>query len=171
MLKIIPTFILLFFVVSCAGSLTKVPLSERTIHASNDLPGQTQQQLLSATKSWMEKYFTAREKPIAFEDRLEGTISGNGLIDYPCSWLECMTKGDLKVVFTMRIDAEDGLIHTRFLNVYLSTPAPGVDPVYRGGTTAPLWSERDMAAVAPKLLELNNKLVSFLLENRDYKSN
>jgi hypothetical protein len=167
MLKIIPTFILLFFVVSCAGSLTKLPLSERTIHASKELPGQTQQQLLDATKSWIEKYFTAYEEPISFEDRQEGTISGNGLIAYPCSWLECLTKGDLKVTFTMRVDAQDGLIRTRFLNIQLSTPASGMDPVYRGGTNAPLWSKRDMDIVRPKLLELNDKLTTFLLRNGD----
>ena len=167
MLKIIPTFILLLLLVSCAGSLTKLPLSERTIHTSKELPGQTQQQLLDATKFWIEKYFTAYEEPISSEDRQEGTISGNGLIDYPCSRLECITKGDLKVTFTMRVDAQDGLVRTRFLNIQLSEPASGIDPVYRGGTNTPLWSKRDMDMVRPKLLELNDKLINFLLRNGD----
>ncbi|MDX2494008.1 MAG: DUF4468 domain-containing protein [Desulfuromusa sp.] len=165
MLKIIPVFILLFLVTSCIGSLTKIPASEKTIHASNELSGQTQQQLMDATKSWIEKYFTAHEELVAFGGLQEGTITGNGQIDYPCSWPECMTKGDSKVTFTMRVDVQDGLISTRFLNIQIFSPASGTDSAYRSGMTTQVWSKRDMAAIRPKLLELNNKLVTFLLKN------
>ncbi|MDA3902442.1 MAG: DUF4468 domain-containing protein [Desulfuromusa sp.] len=154
-------------VTSCAGSLTKIPASEKKIHASSELPEQPQQQILDATRNWMEKYFTASAEPVAFEDRQEGIITGNGQIDYPCSWPECLTKGDWKVSFTMHIDAQDGLISTRFRNIQIFTPPSGSDSVYRSGMNVQVWSKRDMDAIRPKLLELNNKLVAFLLKSRN----
>lgn len=166
MLKIIP--ILLFFLVtSCAGSLTRIPASEKTIHATSEVPGRTQQQLLDATRIWMEKYFTARAEPVVLEDWQEGTITAIGHIDYPCSWLECVTKGDWQVSFTMRVAVREGLIDTTFLDIQIFTPSSGLDSVYHGGMNGQVWSKRDMDAIRPQLLELNRVLAGFLLENRD----
>ena len=131
MKKYFPFLILILFVTSCAGSLTRIPASEKIIHITRELPGQTQQQILVATRNWMEKYFTTYVEPIVFEDREEGTITGNGEIDYPCSWPGCVTKGNWKVSFNMRIDAEDGIVRTWFRNIRIFSPPSDPNAVSR----------------------------------------
>ncbi|MCD6580233.1 MAG: DUF4468 domain-containing protein [Desulfuromusa sp.] len=162
MKKYFPFLILVLFVTSCAGSLTRIPASEKTIHMTKELPGQTQQQLLIATRNWMEKYFTVYAEPIAFEDREEGTITGNGEIDYPCSWPGCLTKGNWKVSFNMRIDAEDGIIRTWFRNIRIFSPPSDQNAVKSSGLNVSVWSKQDMDAIRPKLLELNRALINYL---------
>jgi len=162
MKKYFPFLILILLMTSCAGSLTRIPASEKNIHITKELPGQTQQQLLVATKNWMEKYFTVRAEPIAFEDQEEGTITGNGQIDYPCSWPGCLTKGNWKVSFVMYIDAEDGIIRTWFRNIQIFSPSSDPNAVKNSGLNVPVWSKRDMDTIRPKLLELNRALVSYL---------
>ncbi|WP_321365417.1 DUF4468 domain-containing protein [uncultured Desulfuromusa sp.] len=156
--------ILFLFITSCSGSLTRIPASEKIIHVTNEVQGRTQQQLLDMTRFWMEKYFTVHAEPVVLEDRQEGIITGIGHIDYPCSWVECVTKGDLQVSFTMRVDVQGEVINTTFLNVEIFTPSSGLDPVYQGGMNAQVWSKRDMDAIRPELLELNRALVDFLLD-------
>lgn len=165
MKKYFPFLILILFITSCAGSLTRIPASEKNIHIASELPGQTQQQLLVATRNWMEKHFTVPAEPIAFEDQEEGTITGNGQIDYPCSWPGCLTKGNWKVSFVMHINAEDGIIRTWFRNIRIYSPPSDPNVVKSSGLNVAVWSKRDMDVIRPELLGLNRALVSYLNES------
>ena len=164
MKKYFPFLILILFVTSCAGSLTRIPASEKIIHMTRELPGQAQQQLLIGARHWMEKYFTAHAEPITFEDREEGMITGNGEIDYPCSWPGCLTKGSWKVSFVMRIDAEDGIIKTWFRNIRIFAPPSDPNTVRGSGLNVPVWSKQDIDAIRPKLLALNRALINYLTQ-------
>jgi uncharacterized protein YceK len=159
-LKHIIVIVFIILITGCAGSMTRIADSEKTIHVTNEIPGRTQQQILESTKQWMEKHFTAQPDPIAFADQNAGLMSGNGQIDYPCSWADCVTKGNWQVSFSMRIDAQDGVIKTSFRNIQLYSPESGPDR----GMNSPVWAKRDMDAIRPKLLELNRKLIQFLSE-------
>ena len=165
MLRYLPLIVLLALTAGCTGSFTRIAESEKTVHATAEVPGMSRERILSATRIWMEDNFVTQADPIAFEDRDEGSITGNGQIAYPCSWVGCLTKGDWNVSFAMRVDAQDGLIKTTFRNIQLASPASGVNPVYSSGMNAPVWSRRDMEAIRPKLLELQRELVNDLLAN------
>lgn len=162
MLKHLLLLMGVFFLSACSGSMTRIPESEKVISVRTELTGQTQKQVLAATRLWMEENFTAQADPITLEDWGEGRIVGHGQIDYPCSWIVCLSKGDWKVDFSMWVEAQDGLVVTTFRNIQLSSPSDGSTP----GMNAPLWSQRDMAAIRPQLLEINGELVKYLIATR-----
>ncbi len=162
-MKYLPLIVLIVLVTGCAGSLTQISESEKTIKTSTAIPGQTQDQIFEATKIWMDKNLTSEKEAIEFENKEDGIIMANGQIDYPCSWVGCLTKSDWKVTFGMRVETADGIAKTTFRKILLTSPPPGPDPISTSGMNAPVWSERDMNAIRPLLLQLNNDLVSFLL--------
>lgn len=153
-------FILLLW--GCSGGLTPAPNSEKTIHVVVDIPPQPQKTLLTDTKVWMEKYFTAESDPILYHDPSEGTIVGNGQISYPCSWVLCATKGDWRVSFEMYVRVQTTDIETVFRNIQLISPSSGD----RSGMVGPVWSQRDMNAIRPKLMEMNQGLIRYLNRSR-----
>ncbi len=169
MLKYIPLIVLLVFVTGCAGGLTQISESEKTIKIFTEVPGLAKEQIVALTRNWMEENFTSQAAPIVAEDMDAGMITGKGQLDYPCSWLSCLTKGDWNVYFDMRIEAQDGIVKTTFRNIHLSSPSEESDPAYSSGMHAPVWSKRDMDAIRPLLTELNNELVNDLRENKAKK--
>lgn len=158
-------FLLLVVIVvfsGCSGGMTRIPDSERVIRVKSEIPGQEQLELFGDSKSWMEKNFISVKGPIVFEDIQEGTVTGHGQLDYPCSWLSCLTKSDYKVLFAMKVDARQGMIMTTFHNIELSSQ-PDFDTTEFGrGMTSPVWSRRDMDAIRPLLLKMNQDLVRYL---------
>lgn len=150
--------LLLVLLGGCAGGLTAVPDSERNIKGSADLPGRSKDALYSATRNWVEKYFTAAEQPIVFTDPAEGVVVGAGQIAYPCSWMSCLTKGDLEVQFKLFVKVSDGRIETVYRNLQLVSPSSDG----QSGMVGPVWSQRDMDLIRPELIELQQKLFNVL---------
>ncbi|PLX96661.1 MAG: hypothetical protein C0622_14425 [Desulfuromonas sp.] len=144
---------------ACAGGLTRLPEGERKVEVTSALPGMTQLEILTYGAGWLEKNFTATTDPIALDDREEGRIIAVGQIDYPCRWADCIAKGDWIVSFDMYLDAVDQQLVTTFRNIrFTSGSVKG-----SAGIDSPLWSQRDLDAVRPKLLELNAELIADLL--------
>ena len=162
MLKHLFLIMIVVFLSACSGSMTRIPESDKIISVRTELAGQTQRQILAATRLWMEENFTAQADPITLEDWGEGRIVGHGQIDYPCSWIVCLSKGDWKVDFSMWVEAQDGVLITTFRNIQLSSPPSGA----AAGMNAPLWSQHDMDAIRPKLLEMNGDFVNELMANK-----
>ncbi len=162
MLKYLPLVLTIILLSGCAGGLTRIPDSEKTIQASSDIKGKNQLQLFGATKDWMEENFTSEKGPIAFEDIQEGTVIGNGQLDYPCSWLSCLTKSNWKVLFSMKVSAQPGLVNTSFRDIQLASPPASGGADFSHGMVAPVWSRRDMDAIRPLLLKLHRDLTVFL---------
>jgi hypothetical protein len=160
MLKSAVCALLILFVSGCAGSLTRLSEADKKIHAKALIPHQSQQQLLAGTRTWMEKQFTDRPDSISSDQSFGEVISAVGRIDYDCAWLECLSKGDWQVYFSMRVTAYDGEIRTLFQRIRLVAPA--TDANSAGTLDSPLWSQRDLDNIRPALLELNRKLVRFL---------
>lgn len=148
------------FVVGCAGSLTRLSEADKRIHATALIPHQSQQQLLVGTRIWMESQFTERPDSVTYDDNAGGVVSAVGRIDYDCAWLECLSKGDWQVYFSMRVTANDGEIQTLFQRIRLVAPA--ADANASGAMNSPLWSQRDLDNIRPALLDLNRKLEHFL---------
>ena len=160
MLRIITVLLIMAFsLTGCAGSFTRISNSEKTITTSGEVPGQTQEQLFGATKVWMEENFTVSRKPIVDEDYRAAIVVGNGQIDYPCSMISCLTKSGWKVSFMMKVHTSNERIDTTFWNVTLLSSAASQDSLYPDGMMSPVWSERDMNAIRPLLLDLHRDLL------------
>jgi hypothetical protein len=158
MIRAVAFIVLILLIGGCSGGLTPAPSSEKTIHAVVDIPSQTKMTLQADTKVWMEKYFTAESDPILYYAPSEGVVVGNGQIAYPCSWLLCATKGDLRVSFEMNVRMHATEIETVFRNIQLISPSSGDRP----GMVGPVWSQRDIDAIRPKLMELHQGLILYL---------
>ena len=162
MLRNITYIVLILLLGGCSGGLTPAPNSEKTINVVVDIPSQTKMTLLADTKVWMEKYFTAESDPVLYRDPSEGVIVGNGQINYPCSWILCATKGDWRVSFEMHVRIQATDIETIFRNIQLISPSSE----NRSGMVGPVWSQRDMNAIRPKLMELHQGLIRYLNRSR-----
>lgn len=162
MLRKIIFIVLILLIGGCSGGLTPVPSSEKTIRAIVDIPPQTKMTLLADTKVWMEKYFTDDPDPILYSDPSEGVIVGSGQIPYPCSWLVCTTKGHWRVSFEMHVRIQTSEIETVFRNLQLISPSTDG----HNGMVGPVWSQRDMNAIRPKLLALHQNLIRYLNRSR-----
>lgn len=158
MVRRLAIVLLFLFVGGCTGGFTPVPGSDKTIHVAADMPAQTKQTLLADTKIWMEKYFTDDAEPILYHDPSEGVIVGSGQVDYPCSWLVCTTKGHWRVSFEMHVRMQVSEIETVFRNLQIISPSPDGHT----GMVGPVWSQRDMDAIRPKLLERHQDLMRYL---------
>ncbi len=159
MLRVVMLFMMMLVVGGCTGSFTRISNSEKTITTGGEVPGQTKEQLFGGTKVWMEENFATVEKPIVDEDYRAAVVVGNGQIDYPCSFISCLTKSGWKVSFMMKVRAENEAIETTFWNVTLLSTESGNDGSYSQGMASPVWSERDMNAIRPLLLDLHTDLV------------
>ena len=162
MLRTMIYLVLIVLIGGCSGGLTPAPNSEKIIQTVVAIPPQPQKILLTDTKGWMEKYFTAESDPILYHDPSEGVIVGKGQIRYPCSWLLCATKGDWRVSFEMHVRMQATDIETVSRNIQLISPSSGD----RSGMVGPVWSQRDMNAIRPRLLELHQGLIRYLRRSR-----
>ena len=156
----------LFFLAACSGSFTHIPESDKIIDLTTALPGRSEKQIFEGAYQWMQENFTLPEEPISLVVPEEGSLIGHGRIPYPCSRLTCLTKGDWSVDFDMQVDAEPQGMLTTFRNIELTSPPSGQDPVNNGGMSSPVWSERDMNAVRPLLIELNDELAAEIMQER-----
>ncbi len=162
MLRVVVLFLLLLFLFGCTGSFTRIANSDKTISASGEVPGQTREQLFGGTKVWMEENFAVMAKPIVDEDYRAAVVVGNGQIDYPCSFISCLTKSGWKVSFMMKVRADNEVIETTFWNVTLLSSEQNGDRLYAQGMASPVWSVRDMNAIRPLLLDLHTELLRTL---------
>lgn len=153
--------VLLFMIVGCSAGLRSASNSDKIIRVTVDAPTQTQQSLIAQTEAWFEKNFTVDADPILLKDPAQGVIMAQGQIPYPCSWLFCLTKGDWRVSFEMHVRVKETKIETLFRNLQLISPASGESP----GMVSPVWSERDMNAIRPQLLELHRDFILDLRHN------
>jgi len=158
MMKKTMMILLLVVMTACSGSFTRIPEADKTLRMSADIAGLTQAQIIQKTQTWMEKEFTAYLNPILSDDRDEGKIIGRGQIAYPCSWVGCISKENWKVAFDMYVKSADGSMESLFRNIQLLSPPSGAS----SGMTSPVWSKRDMDAIRPELVKLNQSLIRFL---------
>jgi hypothetical protein len=161
MLRTLVVTALLLTIVGCSAGLRSVSNSDKIIRVAVDAPARTQQVLIAETEAWFETNFTDSPDPILLKDPIQGVIMAQGQIPYPCSWLFCLTKGDWRVSFEMHVRVKEAKIETLFRNLQLISPASGGDI----GMVSPVWSERDMNAIRPQLLELQRDLILHLRDS------
>jgi hypothetical protein len=156
--RFLAVLLLLTLLPGCSGSLTRVPEGERIVRLHKEFPGMTETAIFSATQRWMEDNFTVLKDPISLVVPEEGRVVGRSQIPYPCSMLSCINKNGWLVVFEMQVDASDGVMQTVFRRLALTSPPSVADPDYDSGLLSPVWLERDLNAIRPQLVLLNEEL-------------
>lgn len=153
--------LILVLLSGCGGGLTPVAPTQRSVRAAAAIPTAPGDAVFRMTQEWMTRTFTSSPEPIRFADRESGILTAVGQIDYPCSWLDCMTKGDWRVGFQMNVTLKPGRLETVFRDLELLSP-PFATDLSGGGMRGPVWSQRDMDAIRPQLLQLHAELVERL---------
>lgn len=150
----------LFSATATAATLTE---EQRTIVQVFEAPGADKLTIYTAGRQWIAENFRSAKAVIEYESKDEGTIIGNGVMNYPCAsaW-ECLGKPDWKVPFTMRLEAKDERFRLTFTNIHLFWP-PGVNAgIRQPGHDSPVTSPKDMAKIKPKLLEFGEDIKTSL---------
>lgn len=117
-------FMSLALLAGCAGMMP-VATEELTFETVIEAPGQSEDQLFTATKTWIAENFRSAKAVIEYDNREEGTLIGNGVIPMPCTGLGCLGMESWNVPFTMRVDTKPGKFRLTFTNVRATSPATG----------------------------------------------
>lgn len=155
--SLLVTVLIVFALAGCAG-MQPVKEEDRTFATVVETPGHSRDQIYNSVKIWIAENFRSAKSVIELDSKEEGIIIGNGIINYPCSGMDCMAKHDWKVPFTMRVDMKDEKFRLSFSNIKLSWPASynsGISsPAYNG----PVNSQGDMDAIKPVLLKFGDEI-------------
>lgn len=146
------TLLLAFTVFALAGCAGLQPAKQTSIENVADVPGQSKDQIYTASKIWLAETFRSAKEVIEVDDKAAGVIIGNGQIIYPCSGMSCVLTQTIK--FTLRIDIKDAKYKTTFSNLMIATPP---SQYYPNGTEGPLYQDA-FDNSQPALVELSNKL-------------
>ena len=79
----------------CAG-MQPVAETDRTFERVVEAPGYSKDQIYNSTKIWVAENFRSAKSVIELDSKEDGIIIGNGVIQYPCSGMECMANSDWK---------------------------------------------------------------------------
>lgn len=150
--------VIVLVLTGCSGGLTPASDSERLIQLTDRLQKVSIDAFVNDASTWIEKHFTATQTPVKSVDHLTGSLVGQGRVDYPCSGINCLNRGDWDVSFDMHLSLEGDTVVVTFNQINLISPSSSGQP----GMIAPIWSKRDMDAVRPELISLYRRLVQYL---------
>ncbi len=143
----------------CAG-MQPVAETDRTFERIVEAPDYSKDQIYNSTKIWIAENFKSAKSVIEIDSKEDGIIIGNGIIQYPCSGMECLAKSDWKVPFTMRVDMKDQKFRISFFNIKLSWPASYSSGILSPAYDGPVNSQGDMNAIKPALLKFGDEIMA-----------
>ncbi|MDC7708381.1 DUF4468 domain-containing protein [Vogesella indigofera] len=160
-------FITISLLTGCA-SMQYEPVSEndRTITTIIEANGLKKEKIFNGTKIWIAENFKSAKQVIEYENKEDGTIIGNGVINYPCQGgMDCIVKADWKVPFTVRVDTKDEKFRLTFTNINLSWPASYNSGILSPAYNGPVHNKYDLDVIKPKLLNFGNEINQSLKGN------
>lgn len=155
--------LLLLLVPNLADAKRPAPLTEEetTFSQVYEAPGLTKDQLFAASKMWIAQNFESADAVIEYEDKDEGTILGNGNMQYPCGrGFSCMVKADWRTRFTMKVETKDGKIRLTFSNIRLTWPASYSSGISTPAANLPIRDRADLDKIKPELLKFGDQIVA-----------
>lgn len=140
--------------------------SDRTITSIIEAKGLRKERIFTGTRIWIAENFKSAKQVIEYENKEDGTIIGNGMINYPCQGgMDCLVKADWKVPFTMRVDTKDEKFRLTFTNINLSWPASYNSGIFSPAYNGPVHNKYDLDVIKPNLLKFGNEITHSLNEN------
>lgn len=167
--KIIYLFAAIILIIGCASAPR--PITYTPPEIISKIPGLKKDQIYDQSKVFIAENFRRSRAVIDLDNKEQGTLIGNGNINYPCgNAFTCGAFKDWRVHFQMRIDVKDEKIRisfSRILAVY--PPSPGQRyPIYvppSEGGEHPLRDE-EYEQIRPQLIEIADKLIASLNQKK-----
>jgi hypothetical protein len=149
-----------FLFIGCTG-MQQITEADRTFERIVPAPGHSKDEIYDSVKMWIAENFRSAKAVIEYDNKVAGTIIGNGNMKYPCSGLDCIAKNNWTVPFTMRVDTKDEKFRLTFSNLKVSWPPSYNATVgYQKGHTGPVNTKGDFDAIKPRLLALGEQILS-----------
>lgn len=151
----------------CAGMAPAADVGQ-PVEFVLDAPGKTKDQIFSASKSWIAETFVSGKAVIDDADKDSGRIIAKGIIDKPCSSLQCVMEMGWQIGFTMRIDSKDGKVRITYTNPVVITPASSgslLGSAYISGSARkerPMKFSGDIADAKIKFQTLSDSLKNYI---------
>lgn len=112
-----------FGLVGCATT-PQQPATPAKFEKIYQLDNLKQPQIYDGARQWFAVAFRSANAVIQYEDKAAGTIIGKGIMQYPCSGMECLAMtGNEKVEFTVRVDTKEGRMRVGYDNLTYSAPS------------------------------------------------
>ena len=145
----------------CAGMIpAPVKEEDKTFSQVFESPGHSKDFLYEKVRIWMAQNFKSSKEVIEYENKLEGSIIGNGITTYPCSGLECMIKIGWMVPFTMRVDVKDDKFRLTYSNLRVSWPASSDSLGFHAAGGGSMTQQGEYDAIKPILLSMGESIKS-----------
>jgi hypothetical protein len=158
------SFVVLFMAtLSGYAGMQEARKSDLTITRVIQAPGYTEAQIYAATKIWIAQNFNSAKAVIELDDKDRGQIIGNGILSYPCSSMDCLTKGGWKVHVTMRVDMKDQRFKITFSNLRIIFPPSATSP----GDEFPVRTQGSLDDIRPMLLKIGPAILKSVEKEED----
>lgn len=171
LLAVRPYSIFMLFILllnGCAG-MERVREEDKSFSQVYETPGVKKDVLYEKVRIWMAQSFGSSKAVIEYENKLEGSIIGNGVTKYPCEGLECVAKYDWTVPFTIRVDTKDDRFRLTYSRLRIAWPAKRDTLGYHEAKDFEMWKQGDFDSIKPVLLSVGENIRSSVYN--DVKSN
>jgi hypothetical protein len=156
----------------CAAN-RPMPAEEAIIRTEIEVPGLSNRQIFDKSKEWIIRNLFSKENIIEVADRNSGIIVANGYIDYPATGkLESIEKIQYTISFAMREKIRDSGVTITFSDLEVYIPKSYRHSrfwnmeEYSDGYSVPLRERSDYLAARKGLLEIANRLGTYLRNQR-----
>ncbi len=154
-------------ILSGCASMQPVSEADRSFERVVDASSYSKDQIYTATKIWIAENFKSAKSVIELDSKDDGIIIGNGIIQYPCSGMDCLSKSNWKVPFTMRVDMKDQKFKISFSNIKLSWPSSYSSGISSPAYNGPVNSQGDMDAIKPALLKFGDDILASINSSKN----
>jgi len=154
------TFGLMF---GCVGT-KPIPESEKgPIEYVIEVQGFEKNYIYDTIRMWIAENFKSAKAVIEYTNKENGTIIGNGSMEYLCQGMECFAIAynglTSSAFFTMRVDIKDNKIRLIFMNLRYSI----------GGHPYQPFSEKARIAHKPKFLAFGDEIKLYIEQDNKEK--
>lgn len=148
----------------CAMSPVEMPVNQSDLVFSQvyEAPGIAKEAIYEGSLKWMAENFKSAKSVIEYQNSGDGTVIGNGTINYPCDGFDCVAKASWRVKFTMKIETKDGRFKTDFKNLLIDMPATTSAFGSYPDMEVPIRLQGDLNAVKPQLLKIGKEIAASL---------
>ncbi|ABW68752.1 DUF4468 domain-containing protein [Desulfosudis oleivorans] len=156
MKKLFIIFLSCIFLFSCVFA-TQRQECEKTFFKVFEAPGYTKDQIYKGMKIWVAENFRSAKSVVELDEPEQGLLIGNGVVSYPCKGMGCLSVGEWRVPFTMRIDVKDNKFRLSFSNLQISA---------QGYAEQPIYYQAHVDKIKPVLLAFGDEIITALNQNK-----
>lgn len=148
-----------------AGQYSQIKEEDKTISNVYEAPGFAKDALYEKVKIWITQNFKSAKAVIEYDNKADGTVIGNGSVNYPCSGIMCMSQSGWMVPFQMKVDMKDNKFKVTFTNIRISTTASTTMYGTFPASEREIWQQSDYDLIKPILLNFGNDIKTSLAKN------